>query len=386
MTYDNLQSMNKQLLQEYNKILLDRSGGDSILQDEVSTLEKQKDCNDILARACIRRIAYRYLDKYAKLFSSPDVVEDALNYYKLPNELQQHIGEKYGHKSPPSTWYEALEQLKALSTTNGSLDKGMLWRLILEHPMTAYIPVQCQKCGHVVPDQYPLQQSDEEVGIKELDPTGDELALNAGWYRGPRKAVVFQLTCPDCQHVSKWYRSGHPKVLLNPNKWGRLCGDQEDLRLTLAAYLNIPVRLVSPLDWDHVWSEYKPSLEFTTAWEVQDGSARNFCRRLDEGIGSWTRVWAVHTNPEWCQDVTSEYLRYKKDGGRADDRDDESNAEMKRYKKAVRDAQYDKTGFTTQAQTCNGYIMTLANFADDKITEELKRAAKDYGTRKWWQV
>jgi len=314
------------------------------------------------------------------------VVDDALNYYTLPSELQHCLAKKYGggdDTTPPTTWYEALDQLKSLATIDGTLDKGKLWRLILDHPRTAYIPVQCQQCGHIIRDQYPLQQTDEEVGIKEVPPTGTELELRAGWFRGPRKAVVFELTCPDCKHISRWYRSGHPKVLLNPNKWGRLCGDQEDLRLTLAEYLNIPVRLAVPLDWDHVWSEY----EEEGMWKVQDGSARNFCRRLDEGIGSWTGVWALHRNPDWCGDVTDEYLATQCNGGRADVRDDnKDNNSMERYEKIVRDAQNDASGNSTQAKTCYGYILARAKLSRDDLTMELRQAARDYGTKEWWQL
>jgi len=278
-----------------------------------------------------------------------------------------------------------------LASDEKSLDQDKLWRLVLKHPMTAYIHVQCQLCGHVVPDQYPLQQTDADVGIKEVSPTGAEIEIRAGWFRGPRKAVVFELTCPRCKHISMWYRSGHPKVILNPNKWGRLCGEQEDLRLTLAEYLNIPVRLVCPLDWDHVWSEYQTSQTLLNtsslaAWKVEDGSARNFFRRLDEGIGSWTRVWAIHTNPDWCQNVTQEYLRYQKDGGRADDHGDEEDDAMNSYKQTVKYAQHDSTGSLTQAKTCNGYILARANFTDDDVTLQLKRAATEYGSKEWWQL
>ena len=380
MTHDELRSIDEQLLQDYNKVLSTRC--DSSAQEGMSVPQKRQDCYKALGQAFIRRTAYRSLDKYAKLLSSRDIVEDALKYYTLPDELQQTLATKFGAAS--RTWYEALDQLKEMATsTSGTLNQGKLWRLVLEHPMTAYVPVQCPKCGHVVRDEYPLQQSDEEVGIKEVPPTGEELDLRAGWYRGPRKAVVFEITCLDCGFISKWYRSGHPKILLNPNKWGRLCGDQEDLRLILADYLKIPVRYIRPLDWDHCWSEYQTS-SMSNDWDVHDGSARNFCRRLDEGIGSWTRVWAIH--PDFCEDVTQKYLKYKKNGGRADDRHDEEIDDMIRYEKIVKDAQNDGTGELTQAKTCNGYILARGNYTDEEITEELQRAAKEYKDKEWWQL
>ena len=383
MTRDELRSIDEQLLQDYDKVL--SSQGDSSAQEGMNVSQKQQDCYKALGQAFIRRTAYRSLNKYAKLLSSRDIVEDALKYYTLPHELQQILAKKFSTDNvAPRTWYDALEHLKEMATsTSGTLDQGKLWRLVLEHPMTAYIPVQCQKCGHVVRDEYPLQQSDEEVGIKEVPPTGEELDLRAGWYRGPRQAVVFEMTCPDCDFISKWYRSEHPKILLNPNKWGRLCGDQEDLRLILADYLKIPVRYIRPLDWDHCWSEYQTS-STSNDWDVHDGSARNFCRRIDEGIGSWTRVWAIH--PDFCEDVTQKYLNYKKYGGRADDRNDEEIDDMIRYGKIVKDAQYDATGEMTQAKTCNGYILARGNYTDEEITDELRRAAKEYKDKEWWQL
>jgi hypothetical protein len=249
--------------------------------------------------------------------------------------------------------------------------------------MTAYVPVQCQSCGLVVPDQYPSQQTDAEVGLREIVPTGDELELRAGWFRGPRKAVIFQFTCPLCQTVSNWYRSGHPKILLNPNRWGRLCGDQEELRLTMAGYLNVNVRLAMPLDWDHVWSEYNESPTAASAWQVRDGSDRNFCCRLDEGIGSCTRIWAIHPNPNWCKDVTQDYLACQQKGGRTDNNiDDEA---MERYEKIIKNAREDRMGGLTQAKTVNGYVLNRANLSDDIITAELQIAARDYGKKEWWQ-
>lgn len=374
-----LYSLDSSLRQELNK-LIDNDGSSSLSSTE-------EECHVILARACIRRIAYRCLDKYARLQSSRAVVEDALQFYTLSNELQEQLVEQYGGNTLPATWYESLNQIKVMSTMEdkSSLDRGKLWNLILEHPMTSYVPVQCQSCGHVVPDQYPTTQGDAEVGLREIDPTEEELELRSGWFRGPRGAVVFQLKCPKCQSISNWYRSGHPRILLNPNRWGRLCGDQEDLRLTLADYLNIPVRLIIPLDWDHVWSEFNESSNGASPWQVQDDSARNFCCRLDEGIGSWTRVWAIHPNPGWCEDVTRNYLTCQQEGGRADNHID--NVSMEKYVKIVEDAQKDMKGSLTQAKTVNGYILYRANLTDDNISVELQRAASDYGRqREWWEL
>ncbi|KAL3772102.1 hypothetical protein ACHAW5_004940 [Stephanodiscus triporus] len=338
-------------LRELDRRLLQESSSD----DSSSRMARAKIVDgthhSILARACIRRKAHRCLHKYASASKYPPAeVEDALKFHDLPSELRERLASSThdgGVASPPTNWHEELERLK--KTSDG--DRGGLWRLVCDHPMTSYVPVQCRACGRVVPDQYPAERSDAEVGLEETPPTGEELELRSGWFRGPRGAVVFRVTCPDCARVTQWYRSGHPRIMLNPNRHGRLCGEQEDLRLILAGYLNVSVRMVVPLDWDHVWSEYNESSSSassssassssaSSAWQVHDGDARNFCRRLDEGIGSWTGVWAIHPDPDLCEDVTPNYLTCRRDGGRADDvYEDDDN--MKRYEDAVRAARED---------------------------------------------
>jgi len=401
LTSKSLQALDDRLLQEYHQL---KPIDIDTKESRKPTLSKKKEeCHLALAQACIRYNAHRILDKFAKLHFSRREVEDALKFHTLPLDLQEKLTKLYGVNSddtnelqpPQTTWYEALEQLKAMATTAGGdgkelLDRGKLWRLILDHPITAYVPVQCQSCGHVVPDQYPTRQTDAEVGLEEVPATENELELRGGWFRGPRKAVVFQLSCPACQHVSRWYRSGHPQIILNPHRWGRLCGEQEDLRLILSQYLEIPVRLAVPLDWDHIWSEYlAPAEDAQTAteslaWQIQDGSARNFCCRLDEGIRSWTHVWTIHSNVQWCQDVTRDYLACQKDGGRADDHIGDDD--LKRYIGLVRTAREDALGELTQAKTVKGYVLARAKLSGEDITSELQRAAQEYGTKEWWQL
>jgi len=254
--------------------------------------------------------------------------------------------------------------------------------------MTAYVPMQCQECGHIVPDdsaRSPL--TDEDVGIVELMPTGMELKLHGGWFRGrPRGPVLLQLTCPMCQSVTTWYRSGHPKIILNPNKWGRLCGEQEELRLSLGNYLNILIRTVLPMDWDHIWSESGTASNTVVHWEVQDPDARNFCCRLDEGIGSWTGVWGIHPDPQFCGDITEEYLSCSSMSktGRADPN---HNNAMPRYREKVTAARKDNSGSQTQSGTINGFAIERGGLTDpNDISLELKRASMDFGVKDWWEV
>lgn len=263
--------------------------------------------------------------------------------------------------------------------------------------MTAYVPVQCQDCGHVVPDHVRDGEDDDTtadaaVGLSEVEPAPDDetlWGLRGGWFRGrPRGSRILQLTCRACgSSTTRWYRSGHPRVTLNPHRWGRLCGEQEDLRLQLARYLGVTVRLCVPLDWDHVWSEfYDPRQD---RWCVVDDSARNFALRLDEeGVGAWTRIWAIHPDATFCEDVTDDYLSVASSANGTRGRADVQFADrMDRYRRVVERARRDATGNATQAKTLTGYVLERAGFDDsERITRELRRAVRDYGTRAWWDI
>jgi hypothetical protein len=101
MTQSALQLIDKLLLQEFDLVL--SSHGDAT--KSLNELQKEEQCNLAFAQACIRRIVHHYLDKYSRLFSSPDVVEEALKYYSLPEALQQQLASKYStiivHHSQP---------------------------------------------------------------------------------------------------------------------------------------------------------------------------------------------------------------------------------------------------------------------------------------------
>jgi hypothetical protein len=396
LTCSSLRELDRRLHEECSS-----SCEESSFAEEVAMVEA---LDAILARACIRRRAHACLDKWTRASKfSREEVEDALRFHVLPPDVRAGLVVDGGidpPPPPPTNWREALEQLKESSSSSSSstsssvdVDRGGLWRLVCDHPMTSYVPAQCKRCGRVVPDQYPPERTDVEVGLEEIDPTGDELELRSGWFRGPRSAVVFRLTCPDCSTVTDWYRSGHPRIMLDPDRHGRLCGEQEDLRMILAGYLNITIRLIVPLDWDHVWTEYEEmsstssssssSSSPSPAWQVHDGNARNFCRRLDEGIGSWTGIWAVHPDPAHCEDVTREYLTYRRDGGRADDHD---GGDMIKYADTVRMARQDPSGESTQSKNVNGYVLSRAGLSAEDITSELKLAAREYGMKGWWQL
>lgn len=374
------------------------------LQEGIQTVTVLETNNDpshddyrVLAQAALRRMVHKQLDTCSSI-SPPDQVEAALKHYILPTELQQELWNKYGGSCAPTTWWEALARLRDIAGT----DSIQLWKLILDHPMTAYVPMQCQNCGHVVPDSSESGVEDSDVGLSEVDPVvGEELlGLRGGWFRGrPRSAKILQLDCPKCRTITRWYRSGHPQTILNPNKWGRLCGEQEHLRLALANYLEISLRVCIPLDWDHIWSEFATEESTSSAlgspeWFVHDDSARNFAVRLDEGIGTWTGVLGIHENPLFCEDLTCRYLCCRDDTNRERGSDvplvgraDPCHAqEMPRYSTLVEAARKDQSGNKTQAKTVVGYLLQLAGLTSDQITRDLRRASTEYGTKGWWET
>eukprot|EP00536_Pseudo-nitzschia_multiseries_P005981 jgi/Psemu1/192051/e_gw1.122.8.1 len=311
--------------------------------------------HQVVAEAVIRRVAFKILDKYRDV-SSPERVEQALKYHTLPESLQEELATKYGG-STPSTWFDALIQLEDFCRIDGgdkertSFEREALWKLILDHPITAYVPVQCQSCGgYIVPDDNPCASTadDAKLGLREEEPTAEESPfVRIGWYRGPRLVPsVFVIDCPICGSSSRWFRSRDPKIILNPRRWGRLCGEQEDLRLDLARYFgSISIRTI--------------------------------------GIGAWTKLLALSPDPEFCCDVTNSYVSCQYEGGRANNR---YKQDMARYRQQITEAKKDGSGSLTQAGTVNGYAIQRAGLTSSEITSILQRAVEEYGTQAWYDV
>ena len=364
-----------------------------------------------IAEASIRRMVFKILDKYTEV-SSPELVEEALKYHTLPETLKDELVTKYGG-SPPITWLDALDQLKLFCSNdfNGNktasdeaptmtdrFQKERFWELILDHPITSYVPVQCQSCdGYIVPDSPNSSRSeDADLGLREEKPLPKEAPfVRMGWFRGPRlRPNVFVLDCPKCGANSRWFRSRSPIIILNPRRWGRLCGEQEDLRLDLANYFGfISIRTIIPLDWDHIWSEFHiidedgdsdhDEVSYTSKnWRIRDDDS-NFAARLDEGIGYWTKILAVSPNPDFCGDVTNYYLLSECKGGHASDN---MMRDMNRYRQCVSRARQDHSGLFTQAGTVNGYVIQRAGLTSPEITSIMKRAATEYGNQTWYQI
>lgn len=385
---------NASLIQHENFMLNPKAlqDAENALRETNSGL-KDQDIHVALAHACLRQKTYQTLTKFSHV-ATKDEMEEALVHTELPKDLQAELLQLNPRPvgiEPPNTWKDELEYLQKLSESQSN-PNDWLWRQLLNHPITAYNPVQCPKCRHVVPDAYSPSvsqgEADSKVGLVEIEPVGNELGLRSGWFRGPRGKVVFQITCTECQQVYTWYRSGHPNILLSPHKQGRLCGEQENLRLSLANCLGIPLRMAVPLDWDHVWTEFCCAFSFSNSennkWQVEDDSARNFACRLDEGIGVWTGVLALHPDPALCEDATDLYLRSQQDGGRTDNEHSEKLAD---YRSRVNHARSDSSFAKTQAGTGAGYIIHRVQLSSNEVTDTIKQAARDFKReKKWWDL
>lgn len=343
----------------------------------------------VVGTALLRRSAHRLLGKRASRRGGSKAPTEVLRQHPLPPELGRRLAERYGG-DPPLTWLDAMGRLEMMA--EGS--KSRLWELVDSHPILEYVRVQCQHCGHVVPDDTNPSVSDASIGLSEEEPTDEERPLVcAGWFRGPRAAKVLVLKCPGCSAVCRWFRSTRPEVILNPNRWGRLCGEQEDLRAWLAEYFGVELRAATPLDWDHIWSEYR--CEGQLGWRVLDGSARNFAARLNEGIGAWTRVLALSPDAALCGDVSEEYLSCSGgeasaigagDGARFGRADPDKAAHMPQWIATVESARRDASGRSTQTRTVSGHVVMRAGLSANDVTSVLRQATEDYGQRAWWQI
>ena len=146
LTGDRLRELDGRLLAELELLSRDGSTEDGDRYQMRDDQQVVDECHLAVASACVRRKTYRSLDKFASLPTGRDVVEDALRRHSLPRRLRDELVERHGHPSPPATWGE---------------------------------------CGKVVPDETDPRLSDADAGLREVPPSGDELELRSGWFRGP---------------------------------------------------------------------------------------------------------------------------------------------------------------------------------------------------------
>ena len=88
-------------------------------------------------------------------------------------------------------------------------------------------------------------------------------------------------------------------------------------------------------------------------------------------------------DPDLCNDTTNSYLSCQHEGGRADNR---FVPDMTRYRQRITETRGDDSGSLTQAGTVSGYAIQRAGLTSSEITSVMRRAAKEHGTRAWYQV
>jgi len=334
--------------------------------------EGHADKEVLIARLLLRSNVWAVRRKATFLSSySAEKTEEVLGSFKLPPDLAERCGLS---RDAEQTWLDAVKEIQRQNRESSPLQ---LWSAIEKHPIVEYVHVQCQACGRQVPDSFP---DPEDANLKEETPNDDETPfVRSGWFRGPRGPVVFVYTCPSCGVVSRWYRSLHPEITLNPVRWGRLCGEQEDLKVWLAKYVGVHLRVCCPMDWDHVWTEVWDG----EGWQPLDPNCVNFARRLREGIGSWTRVLAIGTpvsgnSPaDASEDATEAYIL----------RANGSDTDVAEWRLQIEKARNDSTGASTQSRTLCGYIIEQAGFDISKVTAELRLAQTDFDCgNDWWEL
>ncbi|CAL1160570.1 unnamed protein product [Cladocopium goreaui] len=141
------------------------------------------------AEEILRKKVWSVRKKWELLKSySPEKTEAVLASFVLPKDLAARC-----HLPEGTTWLDAVK------TFRRDADPVDLWRQVEAHPIVEYVHVQCQSCGRRVPDNFPAE---EDPNLTEEEPTAAERPfIRAGWFRGPRGAVVFVYRCPECHAV-----------------------------------------------------------------------------------------------------------------------------------------------------------------------------------------
>jgi len=272
--------------------------------------------------------------------------EAALRRWKLP----PHVAESCGlPKQEGYTWLDAVEHKRALATKDAESPPSAidLWKQMQCLPMFQYTQSRCQHCGS--------QSGNTRVVAPE---TEDE--------KNPRfnlEGRVYELHCNSCGQKSRWWRSQAPEIMLNPNNWGRRCGECADMKVWFAGYLEVGQRYVISVDNDHIWTE---------TW---DDVAGQFIRGGVHGNG-WTDVIAIGsslpgTGPSHeasSEQVTERYLKQWPDDHPVRAR--------------VTERRMDATGQKTQLHSVIGYACMQGGLDAAGVTRILRVAQRDYDARR----
>ena len=162
----------------------------------------------LLATAVLRRITHRVLDKRA-------------SFGDVGAALAQH------------GWSGAIQAMRVSAA--GSHEA--LWQQVMEHEMTAYVPVQCQACGQRVPDETTPGSTDAEVGLSEAIPTAvEEPLVRAGWYRPPRRAPAR----PPCRAPARLSAVYCPPRVYDKAPWRARLPGAHAVRASVCPALRMP--------------------------------------------------------------------------------------------------------------------------------------------------
>jgi len=274
--------------------------------------------------------------------------EAALRRWELPPAVAEKCGLP---REAGYTWLDAVEHKRnvalqeAESAGRAPPSPGELysWKNMGCLPMFSYLQSRCQHCGS--------QSGNTTV---EAPQTEDE--------KNPRfnlEGRVYVLHCSKCGQKSRWWRSQAPEVMLNPNNWGRRCGECADMATWFAGYLGVGLRYVISVDNDHIWTEW---------WNDATGQ---FKQGGVHGNG-WTDIVAIGsslpgTGPGCemaSEQVTERYLNtWPADHP---------------VRERVLDRRTDATGQKTQLKTVIGYACMRGELDAAGVTAVLRAAQRDY--------
>lgn len=270
-------------------------------------------------------------------------------------EIPASWAEKFGLPAEAGyTWLDAVQRVKASATAEAEAEgrpapgPGELWRKLsgLMGWMFGYKQSRCLECGS--------QEGKTTVDIPRTDEEKDR--------RFNLEGRVYVLDCANCGKKTRWWRSQAPEICLNPNNWGRRCGEQSDMKVWFAGYIGVGHRYVISVDNDHIWTE---------SWNDDSGQ---FAQGHVHGNG-WTEIVAIGSSlpgsgpgAEMASEhVTERYLTNLWPGDKT---------APQRARVDARRA--DETGKNTQLHTLIGYACARGGLDAAGVTAVLRAAQRDY--------
>jgi len=274
--------------------------------------------------------------------------EAALRRWELPPTVAAQCGlpQEAGY-----TWLDAIEHRRAAAAreaeASGKPPPGPSelagWHCMGKLPCFKYLDSRCQHCGST--------SGKTTVAPPE---TEDE--------RNPRfnlEGRVYVLHCDKCGKKSRWWRSQAPEIMLNPNNWGRRCGECADLWAWFAGYLGVGQRYVISVDNDHIWTE---------TWDECTGTFK----RGGVHSNGWTDIIAIGSSlpsngPSHeiaSEQVTERYLNQWPGDNSVRER--------------VLTRRMDPTGQKTQLKSVIGYACMQGKLDAAGVTAVLRAAQRDY--------